>query len=63
MMWDVRPFANENRLEKTFHGIKVMFKAAVALRIPYGGARAVLATLSAAETAFCGAHFGLSAAA
>ena len=23
MMWDVRPFANDNRLEKTFHGIKV----------------------------------------
>lgn len=23
IMWDVRPFANQNRLEKTFHGIKV----------------------------------------
>lgn len=24
MMWDVRPFANQNRLEKSFHGVKVM---------------------------------------
>ena len=24
MMWDVRPFANPNRLEKTFRGIKVI---------------------------------------
>lgn len=23
-MWDVRPFANQNRLEKTFQGIQVM---------------------------------------
>ncbi|CAN0548341.1 unnamed protein product, partial [Ectocarpus sp. 12 AP-2014] len=22
IMWDVRPFVNQNRLEKTFHGIK-----------------------------------------
>lgn len=27
MMWDVRPFANQNRLEKTFRGIKVRFVA------------------------------------
>lgn len=27
MMWDVRPFANQNRLEKTFHGIKVTTQA------------------------------------
>lgn len=27
MMWDVRPFANQNRLEKTFLGIKVTTKA------------------------------------
>lgn len=25
-MWDLRPFSNENRLEKTFYGIKVTFR-------------------------------------
>ena len=42
MMWDVRPFANENRLEKTFHGIKVTVRAVVALLpMSHGGARIV----------------------
>lgn len=30
MMWDVRPFANQNRLEKTFRGIKVMLATMLA---------------------------------
>lgn len=31
MMWDVRPFANQNRLEKTFRGIKVMRASMLAI--------------------------------